>query len=169
MLLQLLGLSCRDISCNPILLEDYTGESGAEYRADNPLDKLFLFCEPDKTDEANKAKERPEPRCDYLLVGKSDRTIRFIELKGYDIISSDCSICRSTWAHGFHQLIATFNAYRYCCEPGDSPEMILCSSIPIGADKGRFPNYKRYRGYRELLQMFGSPPRVFYRGEIDEV
>jgi len=169
MLIQLLGLSCQEISRNPILLEDYAGESGAEYRANNPNDKTFRYCEPDKSDEANKMKARPDPRCDYLLVGKSDSSARFIELKGYDINSNDCKLCQSTWTHGFHQLITTFNAYRYCCEPDDSLEMILCTSIPANADKGRFPNYKRYRGYKELLQMFGYPPRILYKGEIDEV
>jgi len=169
MLVQLLGMSYQEVSCDPILLEDYAGESGAEYRANNPDTKVFHYCEPDKADETNKAKTRPEPRCDYLLIGKSDRSVRFIELKGNDISSNDCALCKSTWAHGFHQLITTYDAYRHCCAPDDCLGFILCTSIPVAVEKSRVQNYKRHKRYKEITQMFGNPPRIHYFGEVDEV
>ena len=169
MLVQLLGMPYQEVSCDPILLEDYPGESGAEYRANNPGNKVFNYCEPDKADETNNAKVRPEPRCDYLLVGKSDKSVRFIEMKGNDKSSNDCAFCRTTWAHGFHQLITTYDAYRHCSAPDDTLFFILCTSIPVNAEKGRVPNYKRHKRYMEITQRFGSPPRVLYLGEVDEV
>jgi len=162
-------MSYQEVSCDPILLEDYAGEAGAEYRANNPNAKVFSYCEPDKADVANKAKARPEPRCDYLLVGKTDKSVRFIEMKGHDIFSNDCALCKNTWAHGFHQLITTYDAYKDYCAPDDSLGFILCTSIKVDAEKGRFPNYKRHKRYLEITQRFGSPPRVLYFGEADEV
>jgi len=169
MLVQLLGMSYQEVSSNQILLEDYAGESGAEYRANNPDAKVFNYCEPDKADEANKAKTRPEPRCDYLLVGKSDKSVRFIEMKGNDKSSNDCALCRTTWAHGFHQLITTYDAYIHHIAPDDSPVFILCTSISVNAEKVRVPNYKRHKRYMEITQKFGNPPKILYFGEEDDV
>jgi len=169
MIHELLGFTGEDVTDKFIELEDYKGESNAVYCADNPEEKKFLCFEPDKSDEANRKKINPEPRCDFLLVGKSDKSVRFIELKGRDKQNNDCRHCPWTWAHGFHQLSLSFNAYRHCYEPEDVFDMILCTSIPKAARKGRSANYIKYRHYKEIHQLTGKPPKVLYQGDIDEV
>jgi len=130
---------------------------------------VFYYCEPDKSDEENKSKPNPDPRCDYLLVGKSDNSVRFIELKGKDKKISGCRYCEGTWVHGLHQLAATFNAHRGSYEPKDFFEMILCTSIPESARKGRATRYSKYGFYKEIWQASGNPPKILYQGESDYV
>jgi len=165
----LLNLSGLDISTNPIVLDSYEGDSNATYIAENNDEKVFFCCEPDKADEANRNKPESDPRCDYLLAGKTDNSVRYIELKGADKSSSGQKCCTSTWAHAFHQLVASYEAYRLCNEQQDRFEFILCTSIPKVARKGRATNYTKYRYYKSILNSFGYPPKVLYQGDVDIV
>ena len=165
----LLNLSGKDINDNPIILESYEGESDASYFAENNDEKVFFYCEPDKADEVNKSKLDPSPRCDYLLVGRADNNVRYIELKGIDKNSSNPKCCASTWAHAFHQLIESYEAYIHTNEPQDHFEFILCTSMTKEARKGRATNYTKYRYYKSILNRFGYPPKVLFRGDIDIV
>jgi len=165
----LLNMSGLDINDNPIILESYEGDSDAVYCAENSDGKVFFCCEPDKADEANRKKPEPDPRCDYLLAGRADSTVRFIELKGANKSSGGQKCCANTWEHAFHQLVASYDAYSICYEPQDCFQMILCTSIPKDARKGRSANYTKYGYYKYILNNFVIPPKVLYRGEVDTV
>ena len=165
----LLGLSGQDTKENLIVLEDYWNGSDAVYHAENKANKVFFCCDPDRSDEANKKKDTPDPRCDYLLVGKTDTSVRFIELKGVDKRESSKKCCSNTWEHGFHQLITTYHAYSICYESHDCFKMILCTSISREMSKGRIKNYKKYGYYKEIQNILKTPPKVLYRDDIDTV
>ena len=167
--ISLLNLSGQDIDDNPIVLESYVRDSDASYFAENNDDKVFYCCEPDKDDEVNNSKHEPDPRCDYLLVGRTDNSVRYIELKGTDKSSGSQKCCVSTWAHAFHQLFISYAAYSICYEDNDKFELILCTSIPEDARKGRATNYTKYKYYKSILNQFGYPPKVLYRGDVDIV
>jgi hypothetical protein len=164
----LLNLSGIDINDNPIVLDSYDGDSDAVYYAENDEAKVFYCCEPDRADEANRKKQKPEPRCDYLLVGRTDNTVRFIELKGADI-RSGMKCCSNTWEHAFHQLLATFDACSISYEQQDIFELILSTSMPKGSGIGRSTSFTKYGRYKEIVECFGYPPKVLYNGDVDQV
>jgi len=162
--IELINLDKYVISENPIILDDYSSGSYAVYYAINKNEKTFLCFMPDE--------ERGfEPRCDYLMLGNEDNTIRFIELKGVDsTVEKKC--CPSIWAHAFHQLIATYEAYEYLIDfENDIMKMILCTSankIRLHDKKRsatRFEQYKYYKKIRENRII----PQILYCNEEDVV
>ena len=58
MIHELIGFTGEDVNEKYIELEDYNGESSAVYCASNPEKKRFLCYEPDKSDEANRKKNK---------------------------------------------------------------------------------------------------------------
>jgi len=155
---ELIDLTKYTASSNRIELDDYSSGSYAVYCAANDDEKTFFLYETDRL-------RGPEPRCDYLLVCHADHTVRFIELKGIDHSYSCKEGCMSTWAHAFHQLIATYEAYDYLIDYEDKVGMVLCTSVARGRIAARYKNYKYYK----RMQNRGIAPKVLCAEEEDAV
>ena len=152
------------INNNPIRLrDDKAGASTAEYFANNQDEKLLICYEPEKAESGC-------VHCDYLLVHKSmgGDAIRFIELKGGDVLPRKgeklCTKgCPQTWAHAFHQLLATYERCESYIDDNDIVKMILCTSWEKNHKKpyARYKQYTQYRAIREIKR-FDIEPQILY-------
>ena len=158
---ELIGLPKHATSSNPIILEDNFNNSYAVYRAVNNNNKVFFYY---ITDEERGL----HPRCDYLLVCNDDCSVRFIELKGADILSGmDC--CKNAWGHAFHQLIATYYEYVELIDSeNDEVKMILCTSVSRASRKRSATSYKKYKYYKQIQEL-GIIPQILYCDDEDVV
>ena len=160
---ELIDLTEYTTASNPIILDDYSNRSFAVYCAINRSNKAFFYYMPDEA-------RGSDPRCDYLLVGNEDCSVRFIELKGADIQSGiDC--CKNTWGHAFHQLIATYNAYAGLINSEeDTVKMILCTSVYRYKDgrKRSATRYEQYRYYKKIREL-GVVPQILFSDDEDVV
>ena len=163
MRIELIPLAKNTISSNPIVLDDYSNRSYAVYFAINNNEKTFYYFKPDEA-------RGPAPRCDYILICNEDFSLRFIELKGADLPSGlDC--CRNTWAHAFHQLIATYETYAMLIDfEKDVVKMILCTSSHrfLEGKKRSATRYEQYRYYKKIRE-YGITLQLLYCDERDEV
>ncbi len=160
MLYQLIPLTNMVENKTKIILDDRWHGSYAEYCLDNPNGRKVWYCCPDEANEG-------EPRCDYLLYVASLKSVRFVELKGNDSNTRDYKCCNTTWAHGFHQLEATYDKYRSLLEQDDTPSFYLCTSLP--SERRPSARYTKYPRYRSLYEKAHGRVSVLFSDESDMI
>ena len=156
---ELVQLSRYETCDNPIDLDDYSNNSYAVYRANNPLGREFIYFRPDE-------ERKGEPRCDYILTEKAKPAIasRFIELKG-DNLPRQGRCCRTEWDHAFHQLVCTYMEFAdYIDRNEERAIFILCTSIEEKRVAARFRNY---RWYKQLRESISEEIVILYKPDYD--
>lgn len=159
MIYQLISLEkCRDNSPE-LILDDFSSGSEAVYVLENPGCLEVVYCCPDEL-------RGEEPRCDYLLYIHKRNLVKFVELKGADSSGSGHSCCSTSWEHGFHQLEATYWAYRSLLDEKDVKDFVLSTVLPRERINARYKRYARYMRLREMAQGNVS---ILGRDESDEL
>lgn len=161
MLYQLINLEKYMDMSEEISLDDFSSGSSAIYFLKNPECLKVNYCCPDRAEgmeggqKTGKGQDpqRKEPRCDYLLYISQVNLVKFVELKGIDSKDTNHSCCSTSWEHGFHQLEATYEAYRSFLDQRDTAHFILCTVLPPSRISDRYKSYTRYRRLRESAKV----------------